>query len=68
MRGTVASGTLLLIVGVWLLLQTVAGDLPRRLLSLAGVTSSPGRRLDLGDLLPPNPLLSPLKPFTDLLS
>lgn len=42
MNGNVASGTLLVLVGVWLLLQTLAGDLPRRLLSLAGVAGSGG--------------------------
>lgn len=39
-NGNVASGLLLVLLGVWLLLQTVAGDLPRRLLSLTGATSS----------------------------
>jgi hypothetical protein len=32
---SVASAALLIIAGVWLLLQTVAGDLPGRLLSWA---------------------------------
>lgn len=31
-----APAILLVIVGVWLVLQTVVGDLPRRLLSWAG--------------------------------
>ena len=37
-----AQGLVLLIVGVWLLLQTVAGDLPGRLMSLTGLASRGG--------------------------
>jgi hypothetical protein len=33
-----AGGILLVILGVWLLLQTLIGGLPSRLLSWAGVT------------------------------
>ena len=32
----IASGILLTLVGVWLLLQTLVGGLPKRLLSFAG--------------------------------
>lgn len=53
MNGNVASGTLLVVVGVWLLLQTIAGDLPRRLLTLAGQTSkAPNGGLQLPSPLP----------------
>jgi hypothetical protein len=45
----IAQGFLLIVIGVWLLLQTLAGGLPKRLLSLrhavAGgspLTTSPG--------------------------
>lgn len=31
-----AAGILLIVVGLWLVLQTVAADLPGRLLALAG--------------------------------
>jgi hypothetical protein len=31
-----AGSVLLILAGVWLLLQTLAGDLPRRLLSFSG--------------------------------
>ncbi len=32
----IASGVLLIVAGLWLLLQTMVGDLPGRLLSWAG--------------------------------
>lgn len=34
MSGNVASGVLLVIIGIWVMLQTLAGDLPGRILSL----------------------------------
>lgn len=34
----VASGAVLVLLGVWLLLQTLVGDLPGRILSYAGVS------------------------------
>jgi len=41
MDRSIAPGLLMLIAGVWLLLQTVAGDLPRRLLSLTARSDDP---------------------------
>lgn len=38
--GGVAAGMLLIVAGVWLLLQTLVGDLPSRLVGLAGGSSS----------------------------
>lgn len=32
----VASGVLLVVIGLWLLMQTLVGDLPRRILSWSG--------------------------------
>ena len=37
MPRTIASGALLLIFGVWLLLNTVVGGLPAKLIALAGL-------------------------------
>ena len=34
-----AAGVLLILAGIWVILQTLVGDLPRRLLSHAGVSS-----------------------------
>jgi hypothetical protein len=36
-RGGVWSGLLLLLIGIWLVMQTVIGDLPGRLLSWTGI-------------------------------
>lgn len=47
-RGNIASGLLLVILGVWLGLQTLGGDLPRRLLSLTGVKASDSAKDPLG--------------------
>ncbi len=33
----IASGVLMIIVGVWIVLQTLVGDLPGRILSWAGI-------------------------------
>jgi hypothetical protein len=38
-RGQVSASILLVLVGLWLLLQTVVGDLPGRLLSWRGYTA-----------------------------
>lgn len=35
MKGRTASGLLLVLAGVWLLLQTLVGDLPGRIVKLA---------------------------------
>jgi len=32
----IASGVLLVIIGLWVLMQTLVGDLPRRILSWSG--------------------------------
>jgi uncharacterized membrane protein YgcG len=42
-KGDVASSILLVVVGLWLLLQTIVGDLPRRLLSWRGVSMNAAR-------------------------
>lgn len=34
-----AAGVLLILAGLWVILQTLAGDLPRRIVSWSGVTS-----------------------------
>jgi hypothetical protein len=34
-NGSIASGTLLVIAGVWVMFQTLVGDLPGRILSLS---------------------------------
>lgn len=37
----IASGFFLILAGVWLLMQTMVGGLPARILSWAGVTTTP---------------------------
>lgn len=51
-RGQVSSAVLLVVIGLWLLLQTIVGDLPGRLLSWRGYAmpatpaSGAGRRVE----------------------
>lgn len=40
--GTVSSGTLLIILGVWVVFQTLAGDLSERIMSYANSGNSAG--------------------------
>lgn len=64
----VASGLLLVLVGIWLLFQAVAGDLGRRLLSY-GATASGTSSADLGTGAALGPLgagwAGPLGSFVD---